>query len=138
MSAIGRTILYWLYMNLFQTKEWGEFKLKTGYEASERLDDLLILIKKLPFSKAMMYSPLVDKELYDQIILNSQWPVKSQDIGRKNGSIFWRLELLETLNENDDSTVKWLEKSGFIKAFEEMQPEHTILIDLKKIGRAHV
>ena len=113
-------------LNLFQSPEWEQLKLKTGYQESFRIDDILILKKTLPFGYSMLYSPMVEESqvssLKSQAFLN-----EIQLIGRKNKAIFYRLELDVPATHDLRLTT-----DGFIKAFEEMQPENTLILDLEK------
>ena len=47
--------------NIFQSLEWEQFKLKTGYAKSYWVEDVLVLQKKLPLGFSMLYSPMVDE-----------------------------------------------------------------------------
>jgi len=50
-----------------------------------------------------------------------------REIGKREKAIFYRLELdIPTTNDRRPTT------DGFIKAFEEMQPEHTLILDVSK------
>ena len=111
---------------IFQTKEWEEFKLKTGYEKSWRVFDLLVLQRKIPLLGSMLYTPMVSR---DQTKLATQKIFLDQikKIAKESKSIFYRLESTEE-NPSDIN----LKDSKYIKAFEEMQPEHTLLLDISK------
>jgi len=115
--------------NIFQSSEWERFKLCTGYQKSYWIDDILVLQKNLPFGYSMLYSPRVaerqrgretERELSEQI----------KKIAKENNSIFYRLELDIAKNEPSHSATPPLRP--FQKSFEEMQPEHTLTLDLTK------
>lgn len=127
-----------MYCDIFQTEAWEEFKLKTGWEKSFRFDEILILQKRLPMGRTMLYAPLVDK---DQLsIISDPHYAKAtrgrqlsafleqiKKIAKENNSIFFRFELNAPLDAK--STML---NASFVKAFEEMQPEHNWVIDLTK------
>lgn len=111
--------------NLFQSPAWEEFKLKTGYQKSYRIEDVLVLQKSLPLGFSMLYSPLVSKQEFEKIADLSGFLQQIKKIGQKNNTIFYRLEL--------DSPISSVQiPDQFTKSFEEMQPEHTEIIDLTK------
>ena len=112
--------------NIFQSKYWEEFKLQNGYEKSYWTDNILILQKNLPFGRSLLYSPLVDQNQLKEIN-KENFQKKIKEIGLANNSIFYRLEL--DIPKSDKSP---LSKKFFAKAFEEMQPEDTLVIDLTK------
>jgi len=112
-------------MNLFQNPEWESFKLATGYQKSYRIDDVLVLQKNLPLGFSMLYSPMVNNE---ERIMNNGFLEQIKGIARDNRSIFYRLELDVPLHNS--SFI--IHHSLFKKAFEEMQPEHTLILDISK------
>lgn len=121
-------------MSIFQSKEWKEFKLGTGYQKSYWIDNILILQKNLPFGYSMLYSPMVGSEAAS--ILNNELRIKEfigkiSTIGKTNKTIFFRLELDIPSDHNSQFTIH-NSAFGFVKAFEEMQPEHTWVLDLTK------
>lgn len=111
---------------IFQTPEWEKFKLKTGWQKSWRVFDILVLEKKIPLLGSMLYTPMATR---DQTKLATQkiFLGKITEIAKESNAFFFRLES----NESNESDIK-LTDSGYIKAFEEMQPERTLLIDLSK------
>ena len=114
--------------SIFQSKEWEEFKLATGYEKSYRVEDILILQKKLPAGRTMLYSPMVSKEQVESVKLSS-FREEIEKIARANNSIFYRLEL--NLPDEQEAKYKILNtKYGFVKSFEEMQPENNWVLGL--------
>jgi len=118
-------------MNIFQSKEWEEFKLATGYQKSYRINDILVLQKNLPLGRTMLYSPLVGSEAAG--IMNNELGIREfseqvSNLGKSNNSIFYRLELNVPIQ---DSKFKILNSAfGFAKSFEEMQPEHTLILNI--------
>ena len=117
-------------MSVFQTPEWEKFKLQTGWQKSYRVNDVLVLQKNLPMGRTMFYSPMVDKYQVSSIKYDV-FLEKIREIANTNKSIFYRLEINDLKNEANEA-IKALEAVNFIKSFEEMQPEHTLVIDLSK------
>src|SRR3990167_3475305 len=112
--------------NIFQSLEWEQFKLKTGYAKSYWVEDVLVLQKKLPLGFSMLYSPMVD-ESTQYTVHSSQFNERIRKIGRENNAIFYRLEL--NIPKTADCGLR---TADYIKSFEEMQPEHTLILDLTK------
>jgi lipid II:glycine glycyltransferase (peptidoglycan interpeptide bridge formation enzyme) len=110
--------------SIFQSKYWEKFKLKTGYQKSYWLDDILILRKDLPLGYSMLYSPLV-KESQVAALSDKDFNKTIQTICEDNNAIFYRLEL-------DVPKDRFELPKSYIRAFEEMQPEHTLTLDLTK------
>ena len=113
--------------NIFQTKDWEEVKLATGYQKSYWVSDILVLVKELPLGRSMLYSPMVDESQESGVRSQEFWK-KISEIGKENNSIFYRIEFDI---EKNSSTLP-TSNSKLIKAFEEMQPEHTLILDLTK------
>jgi len=112
--------------SIFQSKEWEEFKLKTGYQKSYWVDDILVLQKSLPLGYSMLYSPMVAESQVKSTKLSS-YKDKIDQITKENKSIFYRIEF-------DISTTLTIPSStlGLIKSFEHMQPENTWMLDITK------
>ncbi len=110
---------------IFQTKEWEQFKLATGWQKSWRIFDVLVLEKKIPLLGSMLYTPMAS---HDQTKLATQKIFQNQinKIAKESKAIFFRLE------SNDEIGEIKLDESGYRKAFEEMQPEHTLILDISK------
>ncbi len=117
-------------MSIFQTPEWEKFKLQTGWQKSYRVDDVLVLQKNLPMGRTMLYSPRVSKYQVSSIKYDV-FLEKIREIADTNNTIFYRLEI-DDLKEKASEALEALEAVGFQKSFEEMQPEHTLVIDLSK------
>ncbi len=114
-------------LNIFQSPEWEKLKLATGYARSYRVDDILVLQRNLPLGFSMLYSPMVEKST-QSTVLSTQFNEETRKIGRQNNAIFYRLELDTPISPNSPTTLT----PAFIKSFEEMQPEHTLILDLTK------
>ena len=112
--------------SIFQSKEWEEFKLATGYQKSHHVDDILILQKKLPMGRSILYSPMVTKESYHSKINNESFAKQIEQIASENKAIFYRLELNIPMTQDSIFTTP----KGFVKSFEEMQPENNWVLDL--------
>jgi lipid II:glycine glycyltransferase (peptidoglycan interpeptide bridge formation enzyme) len=117
-------------MNIFQSKEWEECKLQTGYQKSYWVDGILVLQKNLPFGYSMLYSPLVEKEQVDSLTGGSvdRFMQGIHSIAKGNKAIFYRLELDVPKTLNSELLIL----NSYKKAFEEMQPEHSLVLDLTK------
>lgn len=110
-----------VYKSYFQTDAWAAFKQKSGW-AAERIDDCLVLTRKIGFGQSMRYLPELP---YEPTKLSYGFkPI----LGLNNrGIIFTRLEFLEAFSpEKADE----LEKLGLIKSFEDVQPEWRQWVDL--------
>lgn len=117
--------------NIFQSKEWEQIKLQTGYQKSCWIDDILILQKNLPLGFSMLYSPMVDSKQVSQLAskpVSKNFIAKIKNISRESNSIFYRLEL----DVAKLISLSAYQLTGFTKAFEEMQPVNTWLLDLNK------
>lgn len=120
--------------SFFQTPEWEQFKLKTGYEKSYRIDNILVLQRSLPFGRSMLYSPMVSKAQIDSI--QKEFIAKIKEVAKENSALFYRLEL--DIPKNTPSTLPLTkgEKVGigqnFVKSFEEMQPENNWVVNVSK------
>lgn len=115
-----------LMATIFQTKEWEKFKLATGWQKSWRVFDILVLQRKIPPLGSMLYTPMASR---DQTKLAMQKIFRDQieKIAQESGAMFYRLESDDEAGGDIDP-----KESGYVKAFEEMQPEHTLIVDLTK------
>ncbi|MCX6812438.1 MAG: peptidoglycan bridge formation glycyltransferase FemA/FemB family protein [Candidatus Berkelbacteria bacterium] len=113
-------------MNLFQTPEWEKFKLATGWQKSYRVSGILVLERKIPHLGSMLYSPMIGKDQISKI-KDQNFKSKIKELAKENGVIFFRHELDIPTTENINPA-----KFGFIKSFEEMQPEHTLILDINR------
>ena len=112
-----------LMENIFESHEWEEFKLATGYSKSFRIEDILVLSKKLPLGQSILYSPMVQANQKP----SSNFFEELKKIAKSENAIFYRLELDIEKTESAAPIPR-----AFIKSFEEMQPEHTLVLDLTK------
>ncbi len=111
--------------SLLQTDEWASLKEKQGWKVFD-VAGIKVLGKSLPLGFSFLYVP----ELEYQSIANLQNFLQNiQKIAKNFSSIFFRLEILD---ENRPEIIKNLKQNGFIKAFEELQPEWRQIIDISK------
>ncbi|MFA4995869.1 MAG: peptidoglycan bridge formation glycyltransferase FemA/FemB family protein [Patescibacteria group bacterium] len=121
--------------SIYQTPEWEQFKLKTGYEKSYRIEDILVLQKKLPFGRTMLYSPMVSEHQLAGIQnadnrIQKDFVTGIKKVAEENNAIFYRLELDIP---KELSTFHFpLSTRNFQKSFEEMQPENNWVVDITK------
>jgi len=112
--------------SLLQTQEWADLKVSQGWQ-SHNLDGIFILEKKLPFLGNFLYSPEVDF----QNIANFNDFIEK--IPKNSRTLFFRLEILDEKDTEIGQKIEAvLEKYGFIKAFEELQPEWRQIIDISR------
>jgi len=111
--------------SLLQTKEWAGFRVSQGWQAHE-IDGIFVLERELPFGKSFLYAPEVE---WNTITKYENFYENTKKIAEKSHSIFFRLEILD---EFDEKIIENLKKFGFIKAFEELQPEYRQVIDISK------
>lgn len=122
--------------NIFQTEEWTQFKVSTGYEKHYEIDDIFVLQKRLPLGRTMLYSPMVVGG--QSTISSQQFRDEIKKIAKDNNSIFYRLELDIPLKKAESYKLDRSKATGslgaenYIKSFEEMQPEHTLILDISK------
>jgi lipid II:glycine glycyltransferase (peptidoglycan interpeptide bridge formation enzyme) len=115
-------------MHLFQSPEWEEFKLATGWQKSHRVDGILILQKKLPLGMTMLYSPMVDSCQLSAVSLKDLVK-KIRPIAKESNAVFYRLEIDDSI---DKAKNYKLATSNFVKAAKGIQPDQTRIIDLTK------
>lgn len=114
--------------SVYQTPEWEEFKLKTGYQKSYRIDDILVLQKRLPLGLSMLYSPMVSESQY-RAIKSKEFVAKIKEIAKDCNALFYRLELDIAVSEFKTPN-SLMQTPDFGKSFEEMQPENNWILDL--------
>ncbi|MEK9155811.1 MAG: peptidoglycan bridge formation glycyltransferase FemA/FemB family protein [Patescibacteria group bacterium] len=111
--------------SLFQTPEWGDFKCQTGWSKQHRLDGILVLEKKLPLGRTMLYSPMIN-EAQGRRLKAGGFLEQIKNIAQKRNAIFYRVEFDTPLPTFDLKPSTF----GARRAFEEMQPEHTLILDI--------
>jgi len=131
------------FSNILQTWEWGEVKKGKSWEVlrlgvfhkNAQIAAAQILVRNLPFHFQLYYSPygpVIDWEMpYAQEILEN---IRAylKDLS-DNRHLMWKIEPPLTSNEAQKyKALEALEKIGFAKANESIQPQHTIIVDLTK------
>lgn len=113
-----------------QTSLWAKFKEQSGWQAFE-VENIWVLEKKLPFGKSFLYSPEVNfGEIHPEQSRGIEYFLENtKKIAQKNNSIFFRLEILD---EFSDEITQNLKENGFIKSFEDIQPEWRQVVDISK------
>ena len=118
--------------SIFQSEIWESFKLDTGYQKSFWLDGILVLVKSLPLGRSILYSPMIPEESVNKLAskqVSKLFFEKLVQKGNKFKSIFYRAEF-DSSNPLPAHLLTCLPATHFVKAFEEMQPEHTLCLDL--------
>ena len=115
--------LSYMYRSILQTKEWATLKSKYG-QTPHWLSDVLILEHKLPFGRCFLYVPEID-----QVQLHDMDKKALDELAAKVGAVFTRVEIATPASARqsylDESLV------GFHKSFEEVQPEHRRILELR-------
>jgi len=137
--------------SLLQTEEWAGLKETQGWQ-SFNIEGVYVLKKQLPLGLSFLYAPEVtwEQAQRSQVIasmakqselslradvkqsIRSPRPDGARDDGvsfPKKGILFFRLEILD---KNRPEIIEKLKSVGFIKAFEELQPEWRQIIDISK------
>jgi lipid II:glycine glycyltransferase (peptidoglycan interpeptide bridge formation enzyme) len=109
--------------SLLQTRAWANLKVSQGWQSHE-IDGIFVLEKPLSFGQSFLYAPEVN---FSDIKNLQNFNQKIKEFTQKSPAIFFRLEILDKL---DEEIVKKLCENGFIKAFEELQPEWRQIIDI--------
>ncbi|OIP06057.1 hypothetical protein AUK41_03530 [Candidatus Berkelbacteria bacterium CG2_30_43_20] len=107
-----------------QTQSWATFKSAFGWKA-DTVGDVFVLSRQLPYiNQLMMYVPEVmihDSSLLEKLVL----------FAKEKKPMFLRLEILNNVDGGNAEAIKQkLKENHFVKAFEELQPEHRQIIDL--------
>lgn len=124
--------------SLLQTPEWVDLKVSQGWK-SHNIDGVFVLEKSLPLGLSFLYAPEVTFNLVkshpETVVEGSPANAGSETnseilrFAQNDNAIFLRLEILD---RNNSEIVENLTKNGFIKAFEELQPEWRQIIDINK------
>lgn len=113
-------------LSFLQSDIWAVFRETQGWHA-HKVNGILVLERALPMGKSFLYSPEVTG---DPSILLELIP-GIHDIAKRRTSIFYRLELM--VDQSDEIAEAWRAAfvySGFIKAFESVQPDDRQIITL--------
>lgn len=105
-----------------QSEYWAAFKHKQGWHSHE-IEGHLILQKKIPLNRCILYAPEPDEGVLKPEIL-----AKINQIAKDCGAIFFKLEMLE---KKSSELEQKLLKAGFRRSFEDLQPATRQWIDLR-------
>ena len=106
--------------SLLQTDLWGRFKESFGWRAG-RYGGFLGLERSLPFGKSLLYFPEVP---FTKALIRTK---RRPSVPQESGRIFVRLDILAPWTPEK---ARALLNEGWIKAFEEVQPEYRQWVDL--------
>lgn len=112
--------------SLLQTKTWADFRITQGWSYSN-IDGIFVLRRSLFSGKTFLYAPEVNFNAIENFDIFLENAIKNANPPTGGQAIFFRLEILE---ENSDEIIGKLKEKGFIKAFEETQPEYRQIIDI--------
>jgi len=118
--------------SLLQKWEWGDFKEKYNWKArrfgveadNEFVYAFQVLAKKLPLGFSFFYCPL--SSLPNERILKESLK-KLKELAKEKKAIFLQLDIVQ---EKNNLREKELSEQSFVKSFEEIQPKHTLALDL--------
>lgn len=113
--------------SLLQTKEWADFRSTQGW-SFENIDGVFVLSRELFLGKSFLYAPEVNwGQQLQAIPSGTHFYENTREMAKKLNTIFFRLEILD---EKNTEIITKLKENGFIKAFEETQPEYRQIIDI--------
>jgi lipid II:glycine glycyltransferase (peptidoglycan interpeptide bridge formation enzyme) len=112
--------------SLLQTELWADFKALQGWKKHQIVltpeRPIFILERALFLGKSLLYAPEVS---FTQVQPAQIKDLVAQAHSLSKSALAFRLELLEpTGNETS------MQQAGFIKSFEEVQPEHRQIVDI--------
>jgi lipid II:glycine glycyltransferase (peptidoglycan interpeptide bridge formation enzyme) len=112
--------------SLLQTQEWATVKESQGWRV-HWVEEILVLEKRLPLGLSFLYAPEVD--FYK--IKKDLFLAKIKEIAKKNKAIFTRLDLINQKSSKINEKIpKILTNFGFVKSFEEIQPEFRQIVNI--------
>lgn len=111
------------FTSLLQTQAWADFKSRHGWRAHTG-GEHFFLERSLPLGQHFIYAP----ELPLQTSKLKQLAAEATRLGRAQQAFAVRLEFLAEWSE---SVAHELKQLGFVKSFEEVQPEFRQWIDLR-------
>lgn len=112
-----------MYRSILQTKQWAQLKEKYGQKA-HWISDVLFLEHKLPLGRNFLYAPEID-----QVQLHDMDKMRLDEMVDKIRPAFVRIEIVNSVNERQSYLDVSL--SGFKKSFEDVQPEHRQIVDIR-------
>jgi lipid II:glycine glycyltransferase (peptidoglycan interpeptide bridge formation enzyme) len=107
--------------SILQTSQWANFKKSTGWKIFENFG-VFVHKRSLPFSKSFLYIPEIEFDHVEENLIN--WV---KQLIQENNCIFTRIEIIDPENEK---ITKQMFSSGFIRAFEQIQPKWRQIIDI--------
>lgn len=110
-----------------QSPQWAKFRASLGWK-THWIGTVLVLERLLTLGKSFLYAPEVELEVRKLEVRSLVEHIKNLDPAHK--PIFFRLELLNEYLPKNNKIINELEKMGFVKAFEEVQPEWRQIVDL--------
>lgn len=113
-----------MYKSILQTKEWAQLKEKYG-QKPHWISDVLVLEHKLPLKKCFLYAPEID-----QVQLHDMDKPKLDELAKKTGALFARVEIVNPVSQRADYLNESLK--DFIKSRDEIQPKHRQIIDIRQ------
>lgn len=114
--------------SLLQTQEWAMVKQAQGWRV-HWIEEILVLEKKLPFGLSFLYAPEVD--FYKFSTKLQKFYENTKKIANDSHAIFTRLDLINQKNNKiNEKIAKILTNYGFIKSFEEIQPEYRQIVNI--------
>lgn len=115
--------------SFLQSRPWVEFKSSQGWQIFQA-GEVFILKKPLSLGLSFLYSPEVKFAAIKNL---AKYLENIKKISEKNHTIFYRLEILdENTPKIGAKVIEKLKAAGFIKAFEEVQPEWRQIIDISQ------
>lgn len=109
--------------SLLQTKEWANLRESQGWNSYSE-EGISVLEKKLPLGMSFLYAPEVTIGEIGNVKKFVENIQKNINIGQ---TIFIRLDVLD---KNDPTITQKLTQNGFIKSFEEIQPETRQIVEV--------
>lgn len=113
-----------MYKSILQTKQWAQLKEKYG-QKPHWISDVLVLEHKLPLKKCFLYAPEID-----QVQLHDMDKPKLDELAKKTGALFARVEIANPVSQRADYLNESLK--DFIKSRDEIQPKHRQIIDIRQ------
>lgn len=107
--------------SILQTSQWANFKKSTGWEIFEN-SGVYVHKRNLPLSQSFLYVPEVDFELVNERLID--WIKQLMD---ENSCIFVKAEII---NPESEQIAKKMLSTGFVRAFEQVQPKWRQIIDI--------
>ena len=115
-----------MIQSFLQSPQWGEFQKSVGNKVF-RVDDVLLIKKKLPTGKSYLYAPRIQITSNKKQVINFLNKIK--ELAKKENCIFLRLEPIAELRITDFA----YRQAGYkLRKVADVQPSKTIILDLTK------